>query len=115
MVDFVKCYDLILVSDEIYYDLVFSGVKYIFMMLVDFLIMDCLVMMIVIIKIFNIVGSYFGNVIIFDLDFCVKFVGCMVVFGFSFNSFGFYMVEVVYMFEGVEWVDVLVVYLDGNC
>lgn len=114
VVDFVKWYDLIIVLDEIYYDLIMLGQKYILMILIDG-IEDWLIMMIVMIKIFNIVGMYLGNVIIFDMLFRFKFVVRMQVLGILLNFFGLFMVIVVYSLEGVEWFDVLRDYINENC
>lgn len=107
---------MIFVLDEIYYDLVMFGVFwYMVIVLVVLEIESCLVMLMVVIKIFNIVGVYIGNIIVFDFELCGVMVQKLVVLGILLGFFGLYMVVVVYLLEGVVWVDELVVYLDGNC
>ncbi|NCW66239.1 MAG: aminotransferase class I/II-fold pyridoxal phosphate-dependent enzyme [Rhodobacteraceae bacterium] len=87
--DFARRHDLILVSDEIHHDLVYPDHSHVAMPLVDPTITDRLVMMTATTKTFNIAGSHSGNVII-------------------------EMAEAAYSPEGAQWVDELMLYLDGN-
>ena len=112
--DFCKRHDLILVSDEIHHDLVYPGQSHIAMPLVDPTIMDRLVMMTATTKTFNIAGSHSGNVIIPDDALRARFATRMGALGLSPNSFGLFMAEAAYSPEGAEWVDALMLYLEGN-
>ncbi|MBO9472991.1 pyridoxal phosphate-dependent aminotransferase [Shimia sp. R10_1] len=112
--DFCKRHDLILVSDEIHHDLVYTGNTHIPMTLVDDSILDRLVMMTATTKTFNIAGSHSGNVIVPDTALRAKFAARMAALGISANSFGLFMAEAAYSPEGAAWVDDLITYLDGN-
>jgi cystathionine beta-lyase len=112
--DFAKRHDLIIVSDEIHHDLVYPGHSHIAMPLVDPTITDRLVMMTATTKTFNIAGSHSGNVIIEDPDLRARFAKRMGGLGISPNSFGLHMAEAAYSTEGAQWVDELMLYLDGN-
>jgi cystathionine beta-lyase len=112
--DFAKRQDLILVSDEIHHDLVFSGHRHTVMDLVDPSIRDRLVLMTATTKTFNIAGSHSGNVIIPDDALRATFAGRMNALGISPNSFGLFMAEAAYSPEGAEWLDALINYLEGN-
>ena len=110
---FAKRHDLILVSDEIHHDLVFPGHTHIPMANIPG-ILDRLVMMTATTKTFNIAGSHAGNVIIPDEGLRAKFAKRMMALGLSPNSFGLFMATAAYSPEGAEWVDDLILYLDGN-
>ena len=112
--DFAKRHDLILVSDEIHHDLVFSGHRHTVMDLVDPSIRDRLVMMTATTKTFNIAGSHSGNVIIPDDALRATFAGRMNALGISPNCFGLFMAEAAYSPKGAEWLDALIDYLEGN-
>ena len=112
--DFAKRHGLILVSDEIHHDLVFSGHRHTVMDLVDPSIRNRLVMMTATTKTFNIAGSHSGNVIIPDDALRATFAGRMNALGISPNSFGLFMAEAAYSPEGAEWLDALIDYLEGN-
>ena len=111
--EFCIKHDLILVSDEIHHDLVYSGNKHIPMPLAVTSITDRLVMMTATSKTFNIAGGHTGNVIIEDPELRKKFAGTMAALGISANSFGLYMAEAAYN-GGDDWVDELVAYLTEN-
>ncbi|WP_394197336.1 MalY/PatB family protein [Litoreibacter albidus] len=110
---FAKRHDLILVSDEIHHDLVYSGNTHIPMANLSG-IEDRLVMMTATTKTFNIAGSHSGNVIIADPDLRARFAARMAALGLSPNSFGLFMATAAYSPEGAAWVDELVNYLDTN-
>ncbi len=112
--DFAKRHDLILVSDEIHHDLVFSGEKHTVMHLVDDTITDRLVMMTATTKTFNIAGAHSGNVIIPDDALRAKFAKRMGALGISANSFGLFMAEAAYSPAGAEWLDAAVAYIQEN-
>ena len=109
---FAKRHDLILVSDEIHHDLVFNG-THIPMTHIDG-IEDRLVMMTASTKTFNIAGSHTGNVIIPDKDLRAQFGQRMAALGIGPNSFGLHMATAAYSPAGADWLEDLLVYLDGN-
>ena len=111
--DFCIKHDLILVSDEIHHDLVFSGHKHTVMQLMGDDIKSRLVMMTAATKTFNMAGGHSGNVIIEDPNLRAKFGATMMAGGVSPNSFGISMTEAAYN-HGEEWLDELLTYLDGN-
>ncbi|MEN8837798.1 MAG: MalY/PatB family protein [Celeribacter marinus] len=111
--NFCKRHDLILVSDEIHHDLVFSGHTHTPM--AQFRdITDRLIMMTATTKTFNIAGTHSGNVIIEDAKLRARFASRMMGLGISANSFGLSMATAAYSPEGAQWVDDLVVYIDEN-
>ncbi len=110
---FAKRHDLILVSDEIHHDLVFSGQTHIPMANIAG-ITDRLVMMTATTKSFNIAGSHSGNVIIADPDLRATFAARMAALGMSPNSFGLFMATAAYSPEGAKWVDDCVAYIEEN-
>jgi len=111
--DFCVKHDLILVSDEIHHDLVYTGAKHIPMPNAVPEVTDRLVMMTAPSKTFNIAGNHTGNVIIADPALRKKFAATMVARGISANSFGLFMAEAAYN-GGDDWVDALVAYLAEN-
>jgi cystathionine beta-lyase len=110
---FAKRHDLILVSDEIHHDLVFSGQTHIPMANIAG-IDDRLVMMTATTKTFNIAGAHSGNVIIADPDLRAAFSARMAALGMSPNSFGLFMATAAYSPEGAKWVDDCVAYIEEN-
>ncbi len=94
--DFCVKHDLILVSDEIHHDLVFSGQKHIPMPNAVPAISNRLVMMTATSKTFNLAGSHTGNVIVEDAILRQKFADTMSMLSISANSFGLYMAEAAY-------------------
>lgn len=112
--EFCKYHDLVLVSDEIHHDLVFSDSQHIPMALVDASLADRLIMMTSATKTFNIAGAHSGNVIIEDSGLRQKFSTRMVGLGLSPNSFGLFAATAAYSPEGALWVDDLLRYLDAN-
>ena len=111
--NFCKRHDLILVSDEIHHDLVFSGHTHTPM--AQFRdITDRLIMMTATTKTFNIAGTHSGNVIIEDPKLRARFASRMMGLGISANSFGLSMATAAYSPEGAQWVDDLVAYIDEN-
>ncbi len=112
--DFARRHDLILVSDEIHFDLTFPGHKHHVMAKAVPEIADRLVMLTAATKTFNIAGAHTGNVIIADEALRRKFAAVMGAVGISPNSFGMHMVTAACSPEGAAWVDALMLYLDGN-
>ncbi|NPD14544.1 putative C-S lyase [Xinfangfangia sp. D13-10-4-6] len=112
--DFAKRHDLILVSDEIHFDLTFPGHKHHVMAKACPDIQDRLVMLTATTKTFNIAGAHTGNVIIADPQLRARFAAVMGALGISPNSFGMHMVTAACSPEGADWVDQLMTYIDGN-
>ncbi len=110
---FAERHDLVLVSDEIHHDLVFTGQTHIPMANIVG-ITDRLVMMTATTKTFNIAGSHSGNVIIADPDLRATFAARMAALGMSPNSFGLFMATAAYSPEGAKWVDDCVAYIEEN-
>ncbi|MCK4712997.1 MAG: pyridoxal phosphate-dependent aminotransferase, partial [Marinosulfonomonas sp.] len=111
--DFARRHDLVLVSDEIHHDLVFSGAKHTVMPLVDASISDRLVMMTAVTKTFNIAGAHVGNVIISDDALREKYIATMNAGKVSANRFGYHMAEAAYN-GGEEWLDDWCEYMAEN-
>ena len=112
--DCAKRHDLLLISDEIHHDIVYSGSHHIPMASMDEDIHDRLIMMTATTKTFNIAGAHTGNVIIPDENLRQKFAIKMSALGLSPNSFGLFMAKAAYSAEGAIWVDELIKYLDKN-
>lgn len=112
--EFARRHDLLLVSDEIHHDLVMPGHRHTPMAVAVPEIVDRLVMMTATTKTFNIAGSHIGNVIIPDEALRARFSKAMMGLGLSPNSFGLFMATAAYSPEGAQWVDELLLYLDGN-
>jgi len=111
---FADRHGLILVSDEIHHDLVFPGHTHrVFHRAVPG-IEHRLVMMTATTKTFNIAGAHIGNVVVPDATLRGQFAGRMAALGISPNSFGMQMATAACSPGGAEWVDALMVYLDGN-
>ena len=112
--DFCVEHDLILVSDEIHHDLVYSGHKHIPMPLATPDISDRLVTMTAPSKTFNIAGAHNGNVIISDPKLHAEFKATSMGLRISPNAFGVAMETAAYSTEGAIWLDALMDYLAGN-
>ena len=114
VVDFCKRHDLILLSDEIHHDLVFQGHSHIPMANVDPSFNDRLLMLTAPSKTFNVAGLHTGNVIIPGDDMRAKFAARMAALSLAGNSVGQIVATAAYSPEGAEWVDDLMIYLEGN-
>lgn len=112
--DFCKRHDLLLISDEIHHDIVYSGHQHIPMPLVDRSVIDRLIMLTAPSKTFNVAGLHTGNVTIEDATLRRRFADRMTALSLAGNSLGQLVAATAYSPEGAEWVDELVVYLDGN-
>lgn len=114
LADFARRHDLILLSDEIHHDLVYPGQRHIPMANVDRSINDRLLMLSAPSKTFNVAGLHTGNVIIPDPDLRARFARRMQALSLAPNSLGQIAATAAYSPEGAEWVDALMLYLDGN-
>jgi len=112
--DFCERHDLLLVSDEIHMDLVLPGHKHTPMTVAAPEAKHRLVMMTAPTKTFNIAGAHTGNVIIEDETLRRAFAKRLGALGISANAFGMNMATAAYSPEGADWVDALMIYLDGN-
>lgn len=112
--DFAKRHDLLLLSDEIHHDLVYSGHKHIMMQNADPSITNRLLMLTAPSKTFNIAGLHTGQVIIPDPDLRARFAARMAALSLAPNSVGQFATAAAYSPEGAEWVDAQVAYLDRN-
>jgi cystathionine beta-lyase len=114
VVDFCKRHDLLLISDEIHHDLTYPGHTHIPMPNVDPSINDRLVMLTAPSKTFNVAGLHTGNVIIGDDALRARFAARMAALSLAGNSVGKFVAASAYSPQGAEWVDALMLYLDGN-
>ncbi len=113
LADFCVVHDLILLSDEIHHDLVFTGTKHTVISLAAPDIIERLLVLTAPSKTFNIAGGHTGNVIIQDPELRAKFAKTMGANGMSGNSFGLAMTEAAYT-HGDDWLVDLRDYLAEN-
>ncbi|SOH95060.1 cystathione beta-lyase [Monaibacterium marinum] len=106
-------HDLILISDEIHHDLVFSGQTHHVLAKLMPELSDRLITLTAASKTFNLAGGMTGNVIIADADMRAKFAKTHLAAGASPNRFGMLMTTAAYS-HGDEWLDELIAYLDEN-
>ena len=112
--DFCKRHDLVLVSDEIHHDIVYSGYKHLPMPVATPEIADRIVMLTAPSKTFNVAGNHSGNVIISDPVLHEKFSWWMNALSVSPTIFGVEMTKAAYSPEGEEWVDAMAAYIEQN-
>ncbi|MEL7468982.1 MAG: PatB family C-S lyase [Pseudomonadota bacterium] len=106
--------DLILLSDEIHHDLVYSGAKHLVTHKTAPHIADRLVTLAAPTKTFNIAGSLTGGVLISNPEMRKKFADAKAACGSgASNRFGMVAAEAAYR-GGAEWLDTLVPYLQAN-
>lgn len=111
---FCEAHDLILVSDEVHHDLVLpGGPKHTIAMLAAPEQADRMVIMAAASKTFNLAGGMTGGVFIPNPELRAKFAAKHATAGASPNSMGMLMTTAAYS-GGAEWLDALLVYLDGN-
>ncbi len=112
--DFAKRHDLLLLSDEVHQDVVFSGHTHIPMQNAAPEITDRLLMLTAPSKTFNIAGLHTGQVIIPDPELRGQFAKRMLALSLAPNSFGQFATAAAYSAEGAVWVGELVKYIDEN-
>lgn len=112
--DFAKRHDLLLLSDEIHHDLVYTGHTHIPMQNAAPEITDRLLMLTAPSKTFNIAGLHTGQVIIPDQELRGRFAKRMAALSLAPNSVGQLACAAAYSAEGAQWVDDQVAYLDEN-
>ncbi|MEC9432589.1 MAG: MalY/PatB family protein [Pseudomonadota bacterium] len=114
LAQFCEAHDLILVSDEVHHDLVLpGGPKHAVAMVAAPEQADRMVIMAAASKTFNLAGGMTGGVFIPNPELRAKFAAKHATAGASPNSMGMLMSTAAYA-EGAEWLDSLLVYLDGN-
>lgn len=111
---FCEAHDLLLISDEVHHDLVLpGGPKHNVAMVAAPEQADRMVIMAAASKTFNLAGGMTGGVFIPNPELRAKFEAKRATAGASPNSLGMLMSTAAYA-EGAEWLDALLVYLDGN-
>ena len=110
---FAERHKLIIISDEIHHDLVYTGYSHIPFEKAVPSAQSYLITLTSTTKTFNIAGMHTGNVIISDEKLRIQFKKVLVELAISPSSFGVAMTTAAYN-GGEEWLDRLLVYLSGN-
>ena len=113
LADFCVKHDLVLISDEVHNDLIMPGHSHVVAPLAMPQAADRLVTLIATTKTFNLAGGMTGSMVIPDQALRKKLAKTHRAAGMSVNRFGMVMAEAAYL-HGAEWLDELLVYLDGN-
>lgn len=113
LADFCVKHDLVLISDEVHNDLIMPGHSHIVAPLAMPQAADRLVTLIATTKTFNLAGGMTGSMVIPDQALRRKLAKTHRAAGMSVNRFGMVMAEAAYL-HGADWLDELLVYLDGN-
>ena len=111
---FAKEHNLIVVSDEIHHDLVYSGHSHTPTALIGHRLCERLIVLTSPSKTFNLAGQCIGNVIIPDPKLRELFGQRFAAMEISGNSLGLIMSAAAYSLEGEEWLENLLPYLKGN-
>ncbi|MEM6619244.1 MAG: PatB family C-S lyase [Pseudomonadota bacterium] len=111
---FAARHNLIVLSDEIHHDLVFSGQKHAPFAVAAPEARDRTVMLTAPSKTFNLAGNHAGQVTIQDPALHAAFQGTIAGLGLSSTVFGNAMTAAAYSPKGAAWVDDLVAYIEGN-
>lgn len=114
LANFCTCHNLLLVSDEIHHDLVYTGQRHLAFPVAVPEVTDRLIMLTSSSKTFNTAGSRLGTVTIQDPDLRARFSATMKALNISPNLLGCVLTHAAYSQEGANWVDALMCYLDGN-
>lgn len=112
--DFAVRNDLLLVSDEIHHDLVYSGETFIPLHIAAPQIEDRLVLLTAASKTFNIAGQRTGNIIIPDADLRRAMKKRLETLDYKPAALSMHMIEAAYSPEGAEWVDAQIEHLASN-
>ncbi len=113
LADFCVKHDLVLISDEVHNDLIMPGHSHVVAPLAMPQAADRLVTLIATTKTFNLAGGMTGSMVIPDQALRRKLAKTHRAAGMSVNRFGMVMAEAAYL-HGADWLDELLVYLDGN-
>ena len=113
LADFCVKHDLMLISDEVHNDLIMPGHSHVVAPLAMPQAHDRLVTLVATTKTFNIAGGMTGSMVIPDDTLREKLAKTHRAAGMSVNRFGMVMAEAAYL-HGADWLDALLVYLDGN-
>lgn len=114
LAEFCLRHDLLLISDEIHQDLVFSGHRHLPSHKALPQLADRIIAMTAASKTFSIAGLRTGAVIIPDPDLRARFQAFFAQFEIRPNLFGVRLTEAAYSPEGAAWVDQLLPYLQEN-
>jgi cysteine-S-conjugate beta-lyase len=112
--EFAARNDLILVSDEIHHDLVYSGNEFVPMDVAAPDHRDRAVYLTAASKTFNIAGQRTGNMIIPDPELRAAMKQRMNTLDYKPSYLGIRMIEAAYSPEGAKWVDAQIAHLEGN-
>jgi cystathionine beta-lyase len=112
--DFCQRHDLLLVSDEIHFDLVYPGFRHTMTALAAPAITQRLITLTAVTKTFNLAALHTGFAIIEDPALKQRFAQRLKALAISGNGFGNHLVPGAYSPEGAAWVDALMQYLEGN-
>lgn len=110
---FCKAHDLILISDEIHHDLVYSHARHTVMSKAAPDHIDRIIVCAAPTKTFNIAGALTGELIIEDPDLRARVKALHAAITPSANGIGTRAARAAYA-GGAEWLDALIPYLDGN-
>ena len=113
LADFCVKHDLVLISDEVHNDLIMPGHSHVVAPLAMPQAADRLVTLIATTKTFNLAGGMTGSMVIPNQALRRKLAKTHKAAGMSVNRFGMVMAEAAYL-HGADWLDELLVYLDGN-
>ncbi len=106
--------DLLIISDDIHHDLIYPGHRFTPLPTAVPDVADRLVVLTAASKTFNIAGTRTGNVIISDPVLQAKFKAAISALSIVPNLFGMFITQAAYSRAGAQWVDDLMIYLDGN-
>ena len=106
--------DLLIISDDIHHDLIYPGHRFTPLPTAVPDVADRLVVLTAASKTFNIAGTRTGNVIISDPVLQAKFKAAISALSIVPNLFGMFITQAAYSKAGAQWVDDLMIYLDGN-
>ncbi len=112
--DFAARNDLILVSDEIHHDLVFSGQTFVPIHVAAPAVSDRLIALTSASKTFNIAGQRTGNMIIPDARLRSEMKNRLNTLDYKPGSVALQMITAAYSPEGAAWVDAQIAHLDEN-
>lgn len=112
--DFAARNDLVLVSDEVHHDLVYSGESFVPMDIAAPQARPRLVVLTAASKTFNIAGQHTGNMIIPDSALRATMQQRLRTLNYDPSGLGVQMVTAAYSADGAAWVDAQMDYLDGN-
>ena len=112
--EFATRNDMILVTDEIHHDLVYSGETFVPLLMAAPDAMDRMIVLTAASKTFNIAGQRTGNMIIADADLRRQMQNRLTALDYKPGSLALAMITAAYSPEGAEWVDAQLEHLAQN-